>query len=76
MNWSGWSEFWSIDGEGLYVWAAYLVALLMIVAEVVVLTVSRRSIDEHLGRYAGTPLEPSSPKILQARESARHGVSD
>ena len=52
MSWDNWSEFWSMGGDGLYVWAAYLVALVVTVTEVVVLRLSRHSILEHLGRYA------------------------
>lgn len=59
MGGVNWSEFWSIDGDGLYVWAAYLVALIVTITEIVVLTLSRRSILEHLGRFA-RPRLPSS----------------
>lgn len=52
MNWGSWSEFWSMGGDGLYVWSAYVVAAAVIATEIVVLVVSRRSILEHLGRYA------------------------
>jgi heme exporter protein D len=34
MNWSGWSDFWSMGGYGRYVWSAYGVLALAIVAEV------------------------------------------
>jgi heme exporter protein D len=33
MNWSSWSEFFSMGGYGLYVWGSYAVAVLCIVAE-------------------------------------------
>lgn len=62
MSWGGWSEFWSLDGGGLYVWAAYLVAVAVVIAEVLVLTMSRHSIEEHLGRYADSTPDPATPK--------------
>lgn len=52
MNWDSWSAFWAMGGQGLYVWSAYLAAILMIASEIAVLALTRHSILEHLGRYA------------------------
>lgn len=50
MHWANWQEFWAMGGHGLYVWSAYAVTLAVVVTEVVVLLVKRRSILYHLGR--------------------------
>lgn len=50
MNWTSWHEFWAMGGHGLYVWGAYAVALAVVVTEVAVLLIRRRSILDHLGR--------------------------
>ncbi|MEK8049769.1 heme exporter protein CcmD [Ideonella sp. DXS22W] len=34
MNWGSWQAFWHMGGYGLYVWSAYGVTALMMVAEV------------------------------------------
>jgi len=52
VSWAEWSAFWSMGGYGLYVWAAYLVALAIVVSEILVLIISRRSILDHLGLRA------------------------
>ena len=49
MAWDSWGAFWAMGGYGLYVWAAYLLALMVVVSEIVVLVLSRRSILDHLG---------------------------
>ncbi len=33
MNWNSWDEFFRMGGYGLYVWGAYAVTLLLMVAE-------------------------------------------
>lgn len=52
MHWSNWQDFWDMGGHGLYVWGAYAVTLAVVVTEVVVLVVKRRSILDHLGRLS------------------------
>lgn len=52
MNWNSWSEFWAMGGDGLYVWSAYLVTIVVIFTEIAVIALTRRSILEHLGRFA------------------------
>jgi len=58
MTWSSWSAFWSMGGDGLYVWSAYLVAIVVIATEIAVLALSRRSILEHLGRFTRINRKP------------------
>lgn len=66
MNWNSWSAFWAMGGDGLYVWSAYLVAIVVIATEVAVLVVSRRSILEHLGRFARINRKPGSSSTNEA----------
>lgn len=49
MPWEDWSAFLEIAGYGIYVWGAYLLALVVVASEIIVLVVSRRSILDHLG---------------------------
>lgn len=49
MNWEGWYDFLSMGGYALYVWGSYAVALALIVTELVLLTLRRRTILGHLG---------------------------
>lgn len=48
-----WAEFFSMGGYALYIWAAYAVALAVIVIEVVLLMLRRRNILRFLGRSRG-----------------------
>lgn len=45
-----WGEFLAMGGYALYIWAAYAVALAVIVIEVVLLVLRRRNILRFLGR--------------------------
>ncbi len=49
MNWSSWSEFFSMGGYGLYVWGSYSVAVLCIVAEVLLISNRRRTLEKQYG---------------------------
>lgn len=50
MNWAGWADFFAMGGYALYVWGSYAVTLGLMVMEIVLLALRRRSI---LGRLAG-----------------------
>lgn len=67
MNWNGWSEFWSMGGDGLYIWNAYLVTVVVILTEIGVIALTRRSILEHLGRYAKIALKERKPRNEDSR---------
>ncbi|MBX3617094.1 MAG: heme exporter protein CcmD [Nitrosomonas sp.] len=49
MNWSSWSEFFSMGGYGLYVWGSYAVVFLCIVAEVLLISNRRRTLEKQYG---------------------------
>jgi heme exporter protein D len=42
MNWSSWSEFFSMGGYGFYVWGSYGVTFVLLVAEVLMLRARKR----------------------------------
>lgn len=52
MSWDSWSTFWAMGGDGLYVWGAYVVALIIAATEIGILALSRRAILAHLGGFA------------------------
>jgi heme exporter protein D len=63
MSWESWSDFWAMGGDGLYVWSAYLISIVLIALEVGVLVLTRLSIHEHLGRFSrivGSDTKPRS----------------
>lgn len=67
MNWNGWNEFWSMGGDGLYIWSAYLVTIVVIFTEIGVIALTRRSILEHLGRYARIARKERKPPNENSR---------
>ena len=42
MEWASWSDFWSMGGRGFFVWSAYGVTAICVLAEIVWL---RRSVQ-------------------------------
>ncbi len=49
MSWTDWGEFVAMGGHGLYVWGAYLVALVVLLVEVILLMLRARNIRRFLG---------------------------
>jgi heme exporter protein D len=35
MEWASWSDFWSMGGRGFFVWSAYAVTAIAVLAEIV-----------------------------------------
>lgn len=54
MNWASWNEFFAMGGYALYVWGSYGVTLGLLVTEVILLIMRKRTILEHLNRVRGT----------------------
>jgi heme exporter protein D len=50
MNWGSWDNFLAMGGYAFYVWGSYGVTLALIVAEVALLRMRRRSIETTLTR--------------------------
>ena len=53
MNWASWGDFFAMGGYALYVWGSYGVTLGLLVTEVILLIVRKRTILEHLSRLRG-----------------------
>lgn len=49
MNWASWQAFFDMGGYALYVWGSYAVTAVLIVLELVLLALRRRTILRHLG---------------------------
>ena len=53
MNWASWSDFFAMGGYALYVWGAYGVTLGLLVTEVILLVMRKRTVLKELGRTRG-----------------------
>ncbi len=52
MNWASWNDFVAMGGYALYVWGSYGVTLGLMVTEIVLLMLRKRSL---LGQLVRTP---------------------
>ena len=43
MNWGGWDNFLAMGGYAFYVWGSYLVTLGLVIAEIALLALRKRS---------------------------------
>lgn len=50
MVWNSWADFFHMGGYGLYVWGSVIVTFGFMVVELVILSLRRKAILEHLGR--------------------------
>jgi len=53
MSWTSWSDFFAMGGYALYVWGSYGVTIGLLVTEVILLVIRKRTILEQLGRVRG-----------------------
>ncbi|MBX9917279.1 MAG: heme exporter protein CcmD [Nitrosomonas sp.] len=53
MNWSSWSEFFSMGGYGLYVWGSYVVTLICIVGEILLISRRHRTLEKQYSLIYG-----------------------
>lgn len=53
MNWSSWSEFFSMGGYGLYVWGSYVVTLICIVGEIILISRRHRTLEKQYSLIYG-----------------------
>ena len=53
MNWGSWENFLAMGGYAFYVWGSYLVTLGLVIAEIVLLALRKRSVLARL-RLQGT----------------------
>lgn len=63
MEWASWSDFWSMGGRGVFVWSAFGVTAISVLAEVVWL---RRAAGQSRRRLARMQQWDSSPDKVQA----------
>ena len=52
MNWTNWNDFFAMGGYALYVWGSYGVTLVLLLAEIVLLILRKRSVIGRLARRA------------------------
>ena len=50
MNWHSWSDFFAMGGYAVYVWGSYALTMVVMVSELVLLVLRRRSLIERLRR--------------------------
>lgn len=50
MNWSSWSEFFSMGGYGFYVWGSYIMTLVCVVGEILLIVRHRRTLEKRYGQ--------------------------
>ncbi|SET47427.1 heme exporter protein CcmD [Nitrosomonas marina] len=50
MNWSSWSEFFSMGGYGVYVWGSYFVTFVCIIGEILLISKRRRTLINKYGQ--------------------------
>jgi heme exporter protein D len=52
MHWASWQDFWSMGGSGRYVWGAYGLFVLALIAEILLLRTRTRRAREAVRRTA------------------------
>jgi len=60
MHWASWQDFWAMGGSGPFVWGAYGVAALALLAEIMLLRARVRRARERVRNTAAWPVEPKS----------------
>ena len=60
MQWSSWSEFFSMGGYGFYVWGSYGVTFVLLIAEVLMLRARRRRLSQTI---RGDELDSRNSKL-------------
>ena len=60
MHWASWRDFWAMGGSGAFVWGAYGVAALALLAEIALVRARARRARETVRRTAAWPSEPPS----------------
>lgn len=58
MNWGSWSAFFDMGGRGFYVWGAYLVTLVCLVAEVLGLWLRKRTLRRQVNQMHRLDQQP------------------
>ena len=53
MNWASWNDFFAMGGYARYVWGSFGVTLVLMIMEMVLLILRKRSLLGHLRRTLG-----------------------
>lgn len=53
MNWTSWSEFFSMGGYGLYVWGSYAVTFICIAGEIFLIAKRHRTLEKQYSLING-----------------------
>lgn len=53
MNWASWNDFFAMGGYALYVWGSYGVTLVLMITEIILLILRKRSLFGQLRRTPG-----------------------
>ena len=67
MEWESWQAFWSMGGNGLFVWGSYAVTAILIVVELVL--VLRRRKQTVLGLLRLRRAAPPGARVRSTEES-------
>jgi heme exporter protein D len=62
MEWASWSEFWNMGGRGFFVWSAFGVTAICVMAEVVWL---RRAVKQSRRRLVRMRQWDASPEGVE-----------
>lgn len=57
MNWSSWSEFFSMGGYGFYVWGSYLITFACVIGEIILISRRRRTLDKRYGQIVDSNIK-------------------
>ena len=68
MSWRALLDFLAMDSHGVYVWGAYALALGLVLVEVVLLFVRKRTIFGYLGWRAGQSHQPANAIVVDAQK--------
>jgi heme exporter protein D len=60
MHWASWQDFWAMGGSGPFVWGAYGMVAVALLAEIALVRARARRALERVRRTAGWPREQQS----------------
>ncbi len=74
MQWASWTEFWSMGGDGFFVWGSYGLTLALLALEVALVLRGRKETVRRLLRWrraVGKDVAGKGGQGIPAVESAR-----
>lgn len=80
MNWSSWSEFFSMGGYGVYVWGSYFVTFVCVIGEVLLISRRKRTLIKSYGLIHDSDKETYSVQgeelNIEQKTSSEQEISD